>query len=653
MSFYDPDEPISIVEDLDPEPPSKPGSGQRLELLVGVLLLLCVLAFVGWQWWHQQVQVSDYASAQSALADNNWDDALYHFTQAGDYRDAAQQAVHAREQVAERNRLYTSAQQHTANHRWLESLADLRALRQIQPSYLNSEAQEKAALQNVYTTSLSGTVALRPDANPPGLYYYGSSGWTYLQDSDDRSAIVDTDDHGRLVYDVPGAPKGSAPLGSSPPNTRAAITNIRYYRVAQLTDNGLTYSHLDLDAERYNQIILNAGGAWGFSYGNSPTDNPAGYNANGDYVAGGNFVGVKMDYEPFIGPIASVNSRPVFTGTSANNIIVAIDPQSNRYLSVDYTNAHDFKAGNDTIVKLYLNQAGSSDRQLVYTHTGGGLPGAQLSPDGHYILVNVTTLKANGGIDKTSAILVDLQNIETPHVIREVRTSLPGPLGAVFIREGVFAGDIALYERSIEGTRLTLLDPTQLGRAGNPEGIIKDITLPDQTDNMWVLVDETAGGISLIGQTYEPSSYPTSYTLSLVTMPVQGQPTISNIEMAANSYFGSIQLKDDSAAWVTNIYPMGGTSNVTTNINIATLSAVNKDTVKPTVVFTSTYDPMAKNLNTTPSISLGDELIAYSLNEQLHARTYSGSVDIVLESGVSYLRNFQNEVYTSYWDGLR
>src|SRR6476646_6101670 len=99
MSFYDPDEPISIVEDLDPEPPSKPGSGQRLELLVGVLLLAGVLAFVGWQWWHQQAQVSDYASAQSALSINNWDDALYHFTQAGDYRDAAQQAAHAREQV--------------------------------------------------------------------------------------------------------------------------------------------------------------------------------------------------------------------------------------------------------------------------------------------------------------------------------------------------------------------------------------------------------------------------------------------------------------------------------------------------------------------------------------------------------------------------
>jgi hypothetical protein len=269
------------------------------------------------------------------------------------------------------------------------------------------------------------------------------------------------------------------------------------------------------------------------------------------------------------------------------------------------------------------------------------------------VLVNVVTLKDNGAIDKTSSVLVDLQNAQTPRVIRETSTALTIPLGAVFVREGVFAGDIALYERSVEGTRLTVVDPAQVDSAANPEGIVKDISVPDQTDNMWVLVDANASGLTLIGQTYEPSSYPSSYTLSLVTMPAQGQPTVNNIEMVANSYFGNIQFKDNSAAWVTNIYPMGGTSNVTTNINIATLSTVNNDTVRPTVVFTSTYDPMSKNLNTTPSISLGDELVAYSLNEQLHVRTYSGSVDIILESGVSYMRNFRNEVYTSYWDGLR
>ncbi|HST06396.1 MAG TPA: hypothetical protein VLQ48_16915, partial [Chloroflexia bacterium] len=78
--MYQPTEPISVVEDLDPEPPGKPGLSQRLELLVGVFVLVVVLSFVGWQWWHQQVQVSSYAAGQTALANVDWDAALSDFT---------------------------------------------------------------------------------------------------------------------------------------------------------------------------------------------------------------------------------------------------------------------------------------------------------------------------------------------------------------------------------------------------------------------------------------------------------------------------------------------------------------------------------------------------------------------------------------------
>ena len=143
MSYYDPDEPISLVEDLDPEPPVRPGLHSRLELILGVFLLACVLAFVGWQWWRQQAQVSSYAAGQTALADVDWDAALSDFSQAGDYRDAASQAQRAQEQVDERNRLYDSAQEHAANNQWLAALTDVRATALIQPGYLNLDARGK------------------------------------------------------------------------------------------------------------------------------------------------------------------------------------------------------------------------------------------------------------------------------------------------------------------------------------------------------------------------------------------------------------------------------------------------------------------------------------------------------------------------------
>ena len=159
-------EPISIVEDLDPEPPSRPGFSQRLELILGVALLTCVLGFVAYQWWHQQAQVSDYASGQSAINSSDWDAALTYFTRAGDYRDAAQQATHAREQVTERDRLYTAAQQDVANNDWLAALTDVRAAAVIQPTYRDLPALEDTARQNVYSEALSSTVALRPTEVP-------------------------------------------------------------------------------------------------------------------------------------------------------------------------------------------------------------------------------------------------------------------------------------------------------------------------------------------------------------------------------------------------------------------------------------------------------------------------------------------------------
>src|SRR5438105_4086947 len=135
MPMSDPHEPISIIEDLDPDPPPTPGSAQRLELFLGALLLIAVLAFVGYQWWHQQYQSTSYAQGQQAAARDDWDVAQSYFSQAGDYRDAPTQANHAQQQIDQRNRLYTSAQAHASHSEWLAALTDIRAAEKIEPNY--------------------------------------------------------------------------------------------------------------------------------------------------------------------------------------------------------------------------------------------------------------------------------------------------------------------------------------------------------------------------------------------------------------------------------------------------------------------------------------------------------------------------------------
>ena len=81
-------EPVSVVEDLDPEPEQSPSRFQLRELVLGLLLLVGVLGFAGWQWWSQESRQSSYARAVTALSRNDLDQARALFAGASGYRDA-------------------------------------------------------------------------------------------------------------------------------------------------------------------------------------------------------------------------------------------------------------------------------------------------------------------------------------------------------------------------------------------------------------------------------------------------------------------------------------------------------------------------------------------------------------------------------------
>ena len=60
-----PHEPISVVEDLDPEPPTG-AKHRRREMVLGVLLVAAVLSFALWQWWRTDNQQQNYAAGRQA-----------------------------------------------------------------------------------------------------------------------------------------------------------------------------------------------------------------------------------------------------------------------------------------------------------------------------------------------------------------------------------------------------------------------------------------------------------------------------------------------------------------------------------------------------------------------------------------------------------
>jgi hypothetical protein len=192
--------------DFQDEPKPAGDSGhdhsRRAETIFGLILLTAVMGWGLLSWWHQR-QVDDYSAGKQYAVARDWDNALASYKEAGDYADSASLARQVAALIAERDRLYASATGAAENGEWIVTLQDLRALRDIQPGYRNSGALYPEAEANTYSSALAGTVALRLNAVPAGLYLRTDRTWVSLPASDTASTVRSFGRGGCLAYDAP------------------------------------------------------------------------------------------------------------------------------------------------------------------------------------------------------------------------------------------------------------------------------------------------------------------------------------------------------------------------------------------------------------------------------------------------------------------
>src|SRR5688572_20428089 len=100
---------IFVVEDLDPEPLPAGRFARSREALLGVGLLVAVLLWAGWQWWHQDNMQRSYRSAQQAAAERRWDDAFAGYRAASGYMNADARATEVSKTITERDGHYSAA----------------------------------------------------------------------------------------------------------------------------------------------------------------------------------------------------------------------------------------------------------------------------------------------------------------------------------------------------------------------------------------------------------------------------------------------------------------------------------------------------------------------------------------------------------------
>jgi hypothetical protein len=149
------------VEQLDEQPPhtAKRPAWVALEWFVGVLLLVGVAGWSGWDWWQQQTALSNYRTGDRYASIPDWDAARVAFIAAGDFKDARARAAGAAQKIRDRDSAYITAQAESAAGKWAAALRDFRHVGEIAPGFRDSVAMERQAKQQVYMLALSGTVA--------------------------------------------------------------------------------------------------------------------------------------------------------------------------------------------------------------------------------------------------------------------------------------------------------------------------------------------------------------------------------------------------------------------------------------------------------------------------------------------------------------
>jgi hypothetical protein len=604
------DDPISVVEDLDPEPEQQLGRFQLRDLVLGLLLLVGVIGFAGWQWWSHEARQSRYTRAAEALSRNELDDARALFAGASGYRDADSRVRYVEQRIALRDSVYMSATTHIASKEWPAALVDLRALRDVQPGYRASSHLERIVVVEIGFEVTEGSVALRePPDGPAGLYYRRDREWLYLPGSDAASRVLGSGAVGLLVYDVPAGGEAAG---------------VRRVMLGNFLGSAPVSTSLRFDPTVYSDFKWNEKGVWAFRHGrySTPGRPPivrAMHGTEAAYMAYGSDA---------IYPISFENS-----GGAMGEVLVDVDPTSDHYLMASWTGAARLSSEvlSNTIVSLSVGSAGGGNH-MVYATRGVGLESASLSRDGRFVLVTTYTSSASGDVYRL--LLIDTRLGGEPQQIDGVRArDFTGSgialnwMTSTFIETGAYAGKVLTAVFNYDHTHLRLYDPEL------PEEPMLDVEVPTSGGLMWSIARSDGGGLVVSGAlpVYSPPyGREDTQTVPVVEISPRGHVTQTGVLVDRYSYPYGVDLVPDNLAVVS---VMSAEDTHIWVVYSAPAAGLGQPSVRPAVLYTQ-YVPGSSGLTEPGPVNVGGGLLTYLEDETLRVRTYDGAIDSVLDEGI-------------------
>lgn len=624
---------LSTVEDLDLEHPSKGGLTFAREFALGLLLLIGVLAWSGWEWQRQQARQDAYVVAQQAAAGSDWELARAQFLAAAGYRDSEALAKDAADKIAERDKQYRAATTAARDGRWAESLQAAEAVRSIQPRFRDIETLANDAEREVYTEALSGTVALRSQVGQAGLYYSRGGSWRWLQGSDRSSEVLGYGPPGHVIYDVPG--DGAGPRSRLPrrgpstllPEPGSPWLSGRRLMLATPGERNIGYTPLALDPADYNYFVWGEYGVWGLRYTETA----------------GNFGPPQRDFDLY--------DRYELAFQSFNSPMTA----TVKLPGPDWAVA-DLGADGRQILLAEINRAGDTPQSRLYIGTPDGTPhrflasvqgelrSARFSPDGAHVLATIEFVRLPGEPMARGVIylLGTRSATTTVRTLKETLFNAAGrrgefiSAGAVFVRSGLLVGKVLLAEwGGGDGVTATIVDPWGRlpdVRASFDSPAVAAMYLAEQEgDSPPMLVwQEGAGGRFLFS----------GGSLKAISIPANREGLPAGGRFRLRETLDSAVVRADRLVFSTREYrsDWSGDDEV---VSVWSIELAEFDELEPraTPMYTGTI-LQGPPYSTATTWQAGAGMLAYTDRGQLRARTYDGRIDLPLERGVLEFYNW-------------
>ncbi|HYO48647.1 MAG TPA: hypothetical protein VEW94_02250 [Chloroflexia bacterium] len=635
------DQDISIVEDLDPEPAPRGWTLQAREVVLGLALLVGVLSWAGWQWWDQEGTTNNYRLGQQAEYAQRWEEAYTRYSAASGYKDADSRAQEADRLIKERDRYASEAIKLASNEEWAASLKALQEVHRIQADYWHAALLPVEVERHVYQDALEGVVALRTGADPQGLYYRMVCKWFLLHRSDKWSQVLGTITGEYIIYDVPG--EGWMPPPTPSPGTfqepgREMTLKGRRLMIAwvQAGVEELSFAPLAFDPLLSDYYRSGKKGVWALSQAGQISDRLSAIRTRSGAITHGTITYQRAD--------SAITATLVLKGTKW--AIMEIDPDGEHLLMADWERASD---GSKTVRLYHTGPVGDNPR-LIYTHNGD-LGSAYFSPDSRFVLASTFSPIPLSRMEKQSLVLIDLHGEMPPRSIAEAMTAISGLdssglLTAAFIPIGPFAGKIALSERSETGYAVSVVDPL------HTDAPISQAEINDTAEARWtVAMDEER--LVFFGQhVYDGSSDSDGVDNRpvLVTIAPGATPTVSRL--SAKDFGRMMSIYHVQQGYLVyggeeyrRINRRNNSERSTITFYSLPLEQIGSSRARPTQIYEQTVSS-----NWFGQFTFGQGLFGYVDSGELHARTYDGKTDVLLETGVQAL--YQISRYDN-WTWLR